>query len=378
MASLSGALPLGAYPGPTWPGAYMAPTTFSSCSATLSTFHSVPAMYLEATPLVYTGPSAAIWATPFVSTPFVSFPTPTPAVAEAATEGETVAADGDRSVEKGSVEEESPSSPLHSEDALRTAKIEGQQHLEHLRKHNVLDIVRPIIIRATSIKDPPPSKPYKTLHIIRHGQGYHNLLGDLFRNWGKKVDATGNPNQDPKGNPYMFPEVLDPPLTELGRQQAKALQPRAHALNPTLVVVSPLLRATQTAVIAFQHLYGNANVRWVAADLVRETFGVHVCDKRRPASEAKADFPLVDYSMVEEEDTQWTSQEREGPRSNSDRCYEFMLWLRNQPEDEVVIGAHSSVVFSLMNTVIKCPEELSTWFLTGEMRSVRVTYEDQA
>lgn len=269
---------------------------------------------------------------------------------------------------------------LHTEEALATAKIESEQHLEHLRKAGVLNITRPVIIRATPMDSAPPSvgSNHKILHVIRHGQGYHNLLGDLFRNFGIKVDATGNPNQDPKGNPYMFPEVQDPPLTELGRQQAKALQPRAKALNPTLVVVSPLLRATQTAVLAFQHLYGDGKTRWVGTDKVRETYGVHVCDQRRPVSEAKFDFPHIDYSLVEEEDTMWTSQEREGPRSNSDRCYDFMLWLRDQPEEEVVIGAHSSVVFSLMNTVIQCPEELATWFLTGEMRSIHVTFEDTA
>ena len=268
-----------------------------------------------------------------------------------------------------------------SEDAIQTAKIESEQHLEKLRRAGVLDIARPVIIRATPLDQAPPAQGgnAKRIHLIRHGQAYHNLMGDLFRNFGVAVDATGNPDQDPRRNPYMFPEVLDPPLTELGRKQAQALQPRARQLKPTLVVVSPLLRATQTAVLAFQHLYGDGTTKWVATDLMRETFGVHVCDQRRPIPEIAFDFPHIDYTSIEhQEDVMWTPRERESPRSNSDRCYDFMLWLRDQPHDEVVVAAHSSVVFSLMNTVIKCDKDLSKWFLTGEMRSVHVTFEDSA
>lgn len=49
---------------------------------------------------------------------------------------------------------------------------------------------------------------------------------------------------------------------------------------------------------AFGHLYGDPKVRWVATELVREVNGLHACDKRRAVSEAKFDFPHIDFSLI--------------------------------------------------------------------------------
>ena len=77
------------------------------------------------------------------------------------------------------------------------------------------------------------------------------------------------------GNPYQRPEVRDPPLTELGRQQARALRERAQQLNPEVVVVSPMCRATQTALLGFSHLLPhrateNKSVPFIAHEGLRE------------------------------------------------------------------------------------------------------------
>lgn len=89
-----------------------------------------------------------------------------------------------------------------------------------------------------------------------------------------------------------------------------ALQEKAATLDPSLIVVSPMLRSTQTAVIGFRHLVqqqgsgGGAEKddaaacakkmpRWVAVESCRETIGVHMCDKRRNVDDIKADFPFI-------------------------------------------------------------------------------------
>ena len=53
-------------------------------------------------------------------------------------------------------------------------------------------------------------------------------------------------DNDPEG------QYTDALLTRAGEAQARALQPRTQPLSPQLLVVSPLRRATQTGLLAFQ------------------------------------------------------------------------------------------------------------------------------
>lgn len=274
---------------------------------------------------------------------------------------------------------------LHSEAAKLTAKLEGEHHLEGLRNEGLLGLRRAVRITVRPLDGSTPKKGEKVVHLIRHGQGFHNLFSDLWKEFGQKVDIT-----DPK-NPYNRPEVLDPPLTAIGRQQAQALQPLTKRLTGVqLVVVSPLRRAVETSLLAFPHLLHAAESDGGLQDEKKKVFlgreecheEVHsnICDMRRPLSEIKAEFPMVDWSeILEEEDPVWDGGKRESGRSVSDRAYAFMLWLRARPEVEVAIGTHSAWLFNLLNTVMDCSADprLAEWFLTGELRSVLVAFDDQ-
>lgn len=230
----------------------------------------------------------------------------------------------------------------------------------------------------------------KVVHLIRHGQGFHNLcalsigrearcsrrLGDIYRDFGRSVDSTGQ--EDDQSNPYGRPEIVDPPLTAVGREQAKALRPTTTALSGVdLVVVSPLARAVQTAQLALPHLKGK--VPWIGHPDVAESSGKNTCDKRRDKAEIVEDFPFVDWALFEsEEDNFWTPT-RETARSVSDRGYEFLLWLRARRERQVAVATHSAWLFTLLNTCLACDDlELASWFMTGELRSLVLEYEDSA
>eukprot|EP00971_Amphidinium_carterae_P266496 5286541-Amphidinium_carterae.1 len=95
--------------------------------------------------------------------------------------------------------------------------------------------------------------------------------------------------------------------------------------------------------------------------------GVNLCDKRRPLTDIRRDFPHVDFSLFkDEEDPNWSDEKREDPKNVSDRCYDFCLWLKERPETEVVVATHSAWLFTLFNTVLECSTpELTDWFLTG-------------
>mmetsp|Transcript_5829 Transcript_5829/g.13898 ORF Transcript_5829/g.13898 Transcript_5829/m.13898 type:complete len:277 (+) Transcript_5829:75-905(+) len=270
---------------------------------------------------------------------------------------------------------------LHDEAAKKTAKIEGDAHREEMKQHGLLGLKRPIAISATPHTPGTPLAPgAKLLHCIRHGQGFHNLLADIFREFGKEVDCMGKS----RASPYQREEISDAPLTAIGVKQAKALQAQARSLeNVQLIVVSPLCRAVQTANMAFAHTLPleesaqRAKVPFIAHPLATEMGGVNLCDKRRPLTDIRRDFPHVDFSLFkDEEDPNWSDEKREDPKNVSDRCYDFCLWLKERPETEVVVATHSAWLFTLFNTVLECSTpELTDWFLTGEMRSVQVVFQ---
>jgi hypothetical protein len=48
----------------------------------------------------------------------------------------------------------------------------------------------------------------KLVHFIRHGQGYHNLLGQVSRNYGAEFSETGEYEVAVKEQcPYMLPAM---------------------------------------------------------------------------------------------------------------------------------------------------------------------------
>ncbi|CAE7727180.1 unnamed protein product [Symbiodinium microadriaticum] len=252
---------------------------------------------------------------------------------------------------------------LWTETSKETALQDGAKNRERLRAAKVLGKAWPVQMLCREA-DPSGKAPTsgKLLHFIRHGQGFHNSLNDFCKVY------------QVKAKPYNIPEVFDPPLTEIGRQQAKALQSRARETKAELVVVSPMSRALMTSNIAFAHCIGH--VPFLAHESCKEKSHGNSCDYRRSASDAKQDFPNVDFSLIPEEDPLLSTLHMESDLEVAERAYDFMLWLRNRSETEIVVSTHSAWLFSLFNAVLKCDDPaLSEWFVNGEMRSVVVNFQ---
>jgi broad specificity phosphatase PhoE len=219
-----------------------------------------------------------------------------------------------------------------------------------------------------------PNTITKIIHFQRHGQGYHNLMGEILRDAGVKLDID---SRDPKINPWIRPEIVDSPLTELGKEQCHDRRPEAATLNPQLVVVSPLLRAIQTAKITFG-AHDRSEIPWVAHEGCREELGVLVCNQRRPLSQIQADYPgLQFHGDMSEEDTLWNPHQRESGTSKSDRIYQFLVdFVAQRPEQELAVVGHSAWLFHMCNAVVDCGEDtdLTSWFLTSEVRSMRISF----
>jgi broad specificity phosphatase PhoE len=204
------------------------------------------------------------------------------------------------------------------------------------------------------------------------------MLADSYRSEGKSWDQFVSDSR----NPYVVPEVTDAPLTNKGRLQASALQPSARDMSPPveLVVVSPQCRATQTGLIAFRHLLegggGGGKKVFVAHENVREESGVHVCDQRRSISNARFEFPQVDWTGIESDDDPiFKADKRESKAEVGERIYDFLMWLREREEGTVAVASHSGWLMTLFSGVCVSKEELKPWFQTGEMRSVKLVWK---
>ena len=229
----------------------------------------------------------------------------------------------------------------------------------------------------------------KIIHFQRHGQGFHNLICDIWREKGLPIDFDSS---DPDLNPVIRQEFLDPPLTETGRQQCMDKREQCSLLNPELVIVSPLARCIETAKLSFQdhipednnanaNADADANIPWVSHEGCREELGLLVGNKRRPLSSIKRDHPFIDFSPIEhDEDVLWDeygTTRRETLLEKSKRIYEFLVdFVQEREEKEIAIVCHSAYLFTLLNAVMDIEEEdLRYWFLTSEVRSMRVRFE---
>ena len=114
----------------------------------------------------------------------------------------------------------------------------------------------------------------KDVYFIRHGEAAHNVAP---RPWGE--------------------ELVDARLTAVGRQQAAGLVPQAACVTLDVVIVSPLVRAIETATIGLAaHL--ERGVPFVVEELCREQLGPNLPDKRRPKHALAAAHPALDFNAV--------------------------------------------------------------------------------
>ncbi|PON59631.1 Histidine phosphatase [Parasponia andersonii] len=231
-----------------------------------------------------------------------------------------------------------------------------------------------------------PMHRSKTIHLVRHAQGFHNVAGEKDH------------------NAYLSYDLLDAQLTPLGWNQVDNLHKHVQACGLSkkidLVIVSPLLRTMQTAVGVFGGgtytdginapplMVANAGNSerpaitslncppFIAVELCREHLGVHPCDKRRSISEYWPLFPAIDFSLIEnDDDILWTPDVREKNEEVAARGLKFLNWLWTRKEKEIAIVSHSGFLYHTLSAfgndchpTVK--SEMCTHFANCELRSM--------
>ena len=215
------------------------------------------------------------------------------------------------------------------------------------------------------------AKRQKTIHFIRHAEGYHNQANHAY---GDDTPVT-----------YSTPgawDYIDARLTDKGIGQCvEARDSLLEGINPELVVVSPFTRTLQTAHIMF----GGRGYPFLVHNLCRERSGKYTCDKMRSKSEIVADMqPIYDHSydridfdsfgFTTPDDEVWT-EEREASESVIQRGVDMMKWLATRPETEIAVVTHSSWLKHLFrsfgNTLVEeDKDELHRLSGNAEVRSI--------
>jgi broad specificity phosphatase PhoE len=179
----------------------------------------------------------------------------------------------------------------------------------------------------------------KTIHFIRHAEGYHN---EVNRQYGDDTPVT-----------YTTPnawDYQDAKLTKTGIDQCVHVRKTMiHGMiHPELIVVSPFTRTLQTAHIMFSC----QRIPFLVHDLCGERRGKYTCDKRRTKTEIINELqPLytytneiinfTTYAYDTENDELW-NVERELDTNVTQRCIRMMQWLGSRPEKDIAVVTHSS------------------------------------
>lgn len=202
--------------------------------------------------------------------------------------------------------------------------------------------------------------------------------------------------------------------------QAKVHDGKESLINRLeLVVVSPLMRALETAVGCLGgdpvegfltdatgnlpplmcatdaveevrpghhgvHQYMGAvraPLPFLACELCREHIGKNPCDRRRPTAEYHDMFPGIDFSCVtEEEDVLWGTM-NESNEAMCERAHRFMEWIMRRPEQHIAVVTHSAFMAAMLREFgatdqLGCAkgmqEETHRWPNNCEMRPVVV------
>lgn len=181
----------------------------------------------------------------------------------------------------------------------------------------------------------------KVVHLVRHGQGYHNVAA---AHHGAAA--------------YKDQTLKDSRLDETGRKQAKLLgqQMRDRRMQVDVVLVSPLLRTLETASLMFPPQgtgpgqVASPRPPMVAIELCREAFGGHPCDQRSPVSVVSKEFTHVDFGLVETDSDTWHDPERrETVREVSIRAEKFIEVLKKRPERNIAVVSHGVFLETLLN-----------------------------
>lgn len=216
-------------------------------------------------------------------------------------------------------------------------------------------------------------KQLKLFILERHGQGFHNLAiekygqkewddywslksGDGVLVWGPDPELTEKGINQARNNWKVWKDILDGSSQKWdasGPELGPGLEPEVH-------FASPFTRALDTYMYTWEpHPSSDPNKTAplpIIKEGLRETIGVHTCDKRSTKSHIHHRYPKYKFETdFSEEDLLWTAEHRETSDEQNLRTKRFLDYVYNEADLQktkiIGITAHSGVINSVLNVI---------------------------
>lgn len=278
-----------------------------------------------------------------------------------------------------------------------------------------------ITLHELAVSKPAPGTCLhnRTIHLVRHAQGWHNIDEVEAEAAFAAGEATwrGLNLRDPKNialrNQYGIAWTLleqvsgrtyhDPHLTPVGREQAYALRAQLRgdaSFTVDAVALSPMRRTIETALLGLPQLEAASTAfAWshgddpptppplVATDLLRERCAHFMPDSRLPRSALARQYAAlganatIDFSGVDEADTSFLQgKERNEPEVGSpllaERAAQALRWLAALPPHYMRIAVVSHCHFLGAITALFPDSVRTTKFSNAEMRTMIMCVDD--
>ena len=207
----------------------------------------------------------------------------------------------------------------------------------------------------------------------RHGEGQHNVAESLYgtKAWEASPSIKARyPGHIPTEYQNHWAKLdgngtliwSDAHLTAKGEAQARSANAfwancihTQHIPLPQMYYSSPLTRCLATASITFSDLPlpPDRPFKPIVKELLRETNGVHTCDRRSSKSYLTAKFPGFTIELgFSEEDELWNSEVRENSSEQDARMRVFLDDLFEHDESTYIsLSAHSGTIASLLRVL---------------------------
>ena len=170
----------------------------------------------------------------------------------------------------------------------------------------------------------------KRIFLIRHGYSLHN---QLYPKMGMSA--------------FYDNEVIDSPLLKKGRDEAQELRNKESiyqymTTKVELVLVSPLVRALETASIIFK----DSNIPIVCQEFLREfPNGKQMCNQRSEIVSRIKEYPHINFeNIVSNKDIYWNEDRHETLDELNKRIEITKKYLFNRPEQTIAIVGHGSFI----------------------------------
>ncbi|KAM5463461.1 putative phosphoglycerate mutase pmu1 [Microsporum audouinii] len=200
----------------------------------------------------------------------------------------------------------------------------------------------------------PSNTRFAVLFLGRHGQGFHNVAEAFYGtaawdSYWSKLDGNGTITWS------------DAHLTEEGVNQAKvardtwATQMKKSVPLPEAYYTSPLDRCLATAKITFSELQLPATKPFVPTvkELLRETLGVHTCDRRSSKQYIESTYPTYKIEPgFSPTDILWDPEVREPDAARDVRLKKLLDDIFVHDRSTIMsLTAHGGAIRSILNVI---------------------------